>query len=198
MLKASAVDKKSVLKFWGSGGKKGKQQPDPAVLSIIASHKTGDRSMDEAEISDRLFLPMLLEATRVLEEGIVREPADVDMGLILGIGFPPFKGGHLPVVRYARRGRRSRAAGASMRHWENDSSRPRRWFNRHGQARLFIRGPSWPPTPEPTPGREGIDTHENAVVIDAVRTPIGRASADKGYFRDVRSEDLSAHVISRW
>ncbi len=36
---------------------------------------------------------------------------------------------------------------------------------------------------------------QNAVVIDAVRTPVGRASADKGYFRDVRSEDLSAHVI---
>jgi len=35
-----------------------------------------------------------------------------------------------------------------------------------------------------------------AVVIDAVRTPIARASADKGYYRDVRSEDLSAHVIS--
>jgi acetyl-CoA acyltransferase len=33
------------------------------------------------------------------------------------------------------------------------------------------------------------------VIIDAVRTPIGRASADKGYFRDVRSEDLSAHLI---
>ena len=36
---------------------------------------------------------------------------------------------------------------------------------------------------------------KNAVVIDAVRTPIGRASADKGYFRDVRSEDLSAHIM---
>jgi len=36
---------------------------------------------------------------------------------------------------------------------------------------------------------------KNAVVIDAVRTPIGRASSDRGYFRDVRSEDLSAHVI---
>lgn len=35
----------------------------------------------------------------------------------------------------------------------------------------------------------------HAVIIDAVRTPVGRASADKGYFRDVRSEDLSAHVI---
>lgn len=35
----------------------------------------------------------------------------------------------------------------------------------------------------------------HAMVIDAVRTPVGRASSDKGYFRDVRSEDLSAHVI---
>ncbi len=51
--------------------------------------------MAEDEIVDRLFLPMLLEATRVLEEKIVREPADVDMGLILGIGFPPFRGGIL-------------------------------------------------------------------------------------------------------
>ncbi|QDV35377.1 acetyl-CoA C-acyltransferase [Tautonia plasticadhaerens] len=34
-----------------------------------------------------------------------------------------------------------------------------------------------------------------AVVIDAVRTPVGRASADRGCYRDVRAEDLSAHVI---
>src|SRR3954449_9263906 len=36
---------------------------------------------------------------------------------------------------------------------------------------------------------------KNAVVIDAVRTPVGRASAENGYYRDVRSEDLSAHVL---
>ncbi len=35
----------------------------------------------------------------------------------------------------------------------------------------------------------------HAVVIDAVRTPVGRASADKGYFRDVRSDALSAQLI---
>ncbi|WP_422924935.1 acetyl-CoA C-acyltransferase [Singulisphaera sp. PoT] len=35
----------------------------------------------------------------------------------------------------------------------------------------------------------------HAVVVDAVRTPVGRASADKGIFRDVRSEDLSADLI---
>ena len=41
---------------------------------------------------------MLTEASRVLTEGIVREPGDVDMGLILGIGFPPFRGG---ILRWA-------------------------------------------------------------------------------------------------
>ncbi len=34
-----------------------------------------------------------------------------------------------------------------------------------------------------------------AVIIDAVRTPIGRAHAEKGMFRDVRADDLSAHII---
>ncbi len=34
-----------------------------------------------------------------------------------------------------------------------------------------------------------------AVVIDALRTPVARASSDKGYYRDVRSEDLSAHIM---
>ncbi|QDT50477.1 3-ketoacyl-CoA thiolase [Symmachiella dynata] len=36
---------------------------------------------------------------------------------------------------------------------------------------------------------------QQAVVIDAVRTPVGRASADQGYYRDVRAEDLSADII---
>ena len=36
---------------------------------------------------------MLLEATRLIEDGIVRDVRDVDLGLIYGIGFPPFKGG---------------------------------------------------------------------------------------------------------
>ena len=35
----------------------------------------------------------------------------------------------------------------------------------------------------------------NAVIIDAVRTPVGRASAEKGYYRDVRAEDSSAHIM---
>ena len=56
------------------------------------------REIGMEEMTDRLFLPMLTEASRVLSEGIVREPGDVDMGLILGIGFPPFRGG---ILRWA-------------------------------------------------------------------------------------------------
>src|SRR5215475_8638742 len=36
---------------------------------------------------------------------------------------------------------------------------------------------------------------KRAVVIEAVRSPIARAQADKGYFRDVRADDLSADVM---
>ena len=53
------------------------------------------RTISEEEMIDRLFLPMMMEATRCLEDGIARDPADVDMGLILGIGFPTFRGGLL-------------------------------------------------------------------------------------------------------
>jgi 3-hydroxyacyl-CoA dehydrogenase/enoyl-CoA hydratase/3-hydroxybutyryl-CoA epimerase/3-hydroxyacyl-CoA dehydrogenase/enoyl-CoA hydratase/3-hydroxybutyryl-CoA epimerase/enoyl-CoA isomerase len=71
---------------------------DPAFAAILERCRTGHREFSQKEMTDRLFLPMLTEASRILEEGIVREPGDVDMGLILGIGFPPFRGG---ILRWA-------------------------------------------------------------------------------------------------
>lgn len=68
---------------------------DPDFAAILEKVRTGHRAVDREEITDRLFLPMLTEASRILMEGIVRDPADVDMGLILGIGFPAFRGGLL-------------------------------------------------------------------------------------------------------
>ena len=35
----------------------------------------------------------------------------------------------------------------------------------------------------------------NAVIIDAIRTPVGRAHAEKGIYRDVRADDLSADLM---
>ncbi|MBL8799379.1 MAG: enoyl-CoA hydratase/isomerase family protein [Planctomycetia bacterium] len=69
---------------------------DPALAGFLQKARTSPaRKLGTEEMTDRLFLPMLTEASRVLMEGIVREPADVDMGLILGIGFPAFRGGLL-------------------------------------------------------------------------------------------------------
>jgi 3-hydroxyacyl-CoA dehydrogenase/enoyl-CoA hydratase/3-hydroxybutyryl-CoA epimerase/3-hydroxyacyl-CoA dehydrogenase/enoyl-CoA hydratase/3-hydroxybutyryl-CoA epimerase/enoyl-CoA isomerase len=97
LVKAGRLGQKTKAGFRKFGAK-GKAEPDPTADAIVQKHKTGDHVPSEAEITDRMFLAMLLEATRVLEEGIVREPSDVDMGLIYGIGFPPFKGG---ILRWA-------------------------------------------------------------------------------------------------
>lgn len=50
---------------------------------------------DETEIRRRLLLPMINEAARILEEGIVASASDVDLAMVMGTGFPPFRGGLL-------------------------------------------------------------------------------------------------------
>ncbi|MCF8060251.1 MAG: enoyl-CoA hydratase/isomerase family protein [Bacteriovoracaceae bacterium] len=65
------------------------------AMSLLPSKKI---SMSESEIQMRVVLPMINEAAIILEEGIVESPSDVDLGLIFGIGFPPFRGG---LLRYA-------------------------------------------------------------------------------------------------
>jgi len=72
---------------------------DPAFAAMLDKVRGGQkRVIGQEEITDRLFLSMLVEATLVLAEGIVRDAADIDLGLILGIGFPPWRGG---ILRWA-------------------------------------------------------------------------------------------------
>jgi 3-hydroxyacyl-CoA dehydrogenase/enoyl-CoA hydratase/3-hydroxybutyryl-CoA epimerase len=47
----------------------------------------------ESEIQQRTVLPMLNEAARCLEEGVIRSVRDGDVGAVFGFGFPPFRGG---------------------------------------------------------------------------------------------------------
>lgn len=68
---------------------------DPQALGLIREWLRRSAPPPRELITARLFLPMLLEATRVLEEGRVASPRDVDLAVILGLGFPAARGGLL-------------------------------------------------------------------------------------------------------
>ncbi|HMP03174.1 MAG TPA: 3-hydroxyacyl-CoA dehydrogenase NAD-binding domain-containing protein [Gemmatales bacterium] len=93
LVKAGRMGQKSGAGFRKHEGRK--SLADPAFEPFLAKHRTGSKTFTPEELTDRLFLPMLFEAVRTLEDGIARDPADLDMGLILGLGFPPFRGGIL-------------------------------------------------------------------------------------------------------
>ena len=65
---------------------------DPSVYEAIGAPGTRTKP-DATMVTDRLFLTMVNEAARVLEEGVVETAGDVDLGMIMGTGFPPFRGG---------------------------------------------------------------------------------------------------------
>lgn len=94
LVAAGRLGQKSGAGFYRYGkGPRGEE--DPAFQTILEMVRTDRKAFTPEELTDRLFLPMLVEASRVLMEGIVRDPGDVDMGLIWGIGFPPQRGGLL-------------------------------------------------------------------------------------------------------
>jgi len=77
-----------------SDGKR--QGPDPTVYRVL-----GIRAPHPAEpkaVVERMVLAMINEASLILDEKIVASAAELDLAMIMGTGFPPFRGG---LLRYA-------------------------------------------------------------------------------------------------
>ncbi|HAZ14863.1 MAG: hypothetical protein A2X86_21030 [Bdellovibrionales bacterium GWA2_49_15] len=90
-------------KFFGKKSKKGfylydENEKEIGLNEAVVNALPKSKKMDEIDIQMRVFLPMLNEAAYILSEGLVLRPSDVDLALIFGIGFPPFRGG---LLRYA-------------------------------------------------------------------------------------------------
>jgi 3-hydroxyacyl-CoA dehydrogenase/enoyl-CoA hydratase/3-hydroxybutyryl-CoA epimerase len=64
---------------------------------VVVSSECADDSTKQ-ELVHRLIFPMIDEAARCLEDRIVMKPREIDMAIVYGIGFPPFRGG---LLKYA-------------------------------------------------------------------------------------------------
>ncbi len=77
--------------------KKGK--PKKVVDGTVYDLLGGERKpLPDEEIIARMMVPLCLETVRTLEDGIIASVAEADMALIMGIGFPLFRGGALKYI----------------------------------------------------------------------------------------------------
>ena len=86
------LGKKNGRGFYGYAGKK-RTATDRTVYELVGS--PAPRELPPETLQERMVLVMLNEAARCLDEAVVRHARDVDVALVLGTGFPPFRGGLL-------------------------------------------------------------------------------------------------------
>jgi 3-hydroxyacyl-CoA dehydrogenase/enoyl-CoA hydratase/3-hydroxybutyryl-CoA epimerase len=83
------------LSQWRAGLKaepeKGRAGPDISCVEQVEAKL----QLDNNDLTNRLVLLMVNEAARCLEEKVVSSPDDADYGMVLGTGFPAYRGGPL-------------------------------------------------------------------------------------------------------
>ncbi|MGO9237776.1 MAG: 3-hydroxyacyl-CoA dehydrogenase NAD-binding domain-containing protein [Methylocella sp.] len=67
-------------------------------LDAFQSTKLDPDKIDIAELKQRFLVTQAVEAARVIEEGVVTDPREADVGSIIGFGFAPFSGGTLSYI----------------------------------------------------------------------------------------------------
>jgi 3-hydroxyacyl-CoA dehydrogenase/enoyl-CoA hydratase/3-hydroxybutyryl-CoA epimerase/3-hydroxyacyl-CoA dehydrogenase/enoyl-CoA hydratase/3-hydroxybutyryl-CoA epimerase/enoyl-CoA isomerase len=95
MFKTGRLGQKVGVGFYRYEMPDGSPVLDPSVRELIDPYIRNPIEINADEIQDRIFLAVLLEATRVLEAGIVSDARDIDAGIVFGLGFPRCRGGIL-------------------------------------------------------------------------------------------------------
>jgi len=73
--------------------------PGERAEQVIGIRRRAPREIGAGEIAQRLVMRMVAEAFWVLGEGIAQRESDIDVAMVLGTGFPDFRGG---VLKHAR------------------------------------------------------------------------------------------------
>ncbi len=73
---------------------------DPDLSNILKLNVSAEKAPPEEckKLAEHIILPMIDEAARCLDEKVVRRPREIDVATVMGMGFPPFRGG---LLRYA-------------------------------------------------------------------------------------------------
>jgi 3-hydroxyacyl-CoA dehydrogenase/1,4-dihydroxy-2-naphthoyl-CoA synthase len=80
----------------------GQPVPNPKVVDAVQNYlkdnNVSPKQMSQEEIIDAMLALGINEAALMIEEGICDRPQDMDLAMIYGTGFPPYRGG---ILRYA-------------------------------------------------------------------------------------------------
>lgn len=68
---------------------------DDSIVQLATNRTAKSVGLTDQELVQRMIYPMINEAALALAEGVVKTPGEVDLGMIMGTGFPPFRGGLL-------------------------------------------------------------------------------------------------------
>jgi 3-hydroxyacyl-CoA dehydrogenase/enoyl-CoA hydratase/3-hydroxybutyryl-CoA epimerase len=83
-------------------GLRSQRSENPKVKSVVQSFQKANgiqkSLISDHDLLDRCILIMANEAARCIEESIVEKPGYLDMAMIMGAGFPPFRGGLLRYI----------------------------------------------------------------------------------------------------
>jgi 3-hydroxyacyl-CoA dehydrogenase/enoyl-CoA hydratase/3-hydroxybutyryl-CoA epimerase len=90
------LGRKNTKGFYDYPPKPAKKSLWPGLKDLYSQKKAEE--VDFAELKQRLLVTIALEAARTVEEGIVTDPREADVGSILGFGFAPYTGGTLSYI----------------------------------------------------------------------------------------------------
>ena len=71
-----------------------------SAYDLLAQHYPAAVAISDDEIIDYLMIPMVNEVLHCLDEEIVATPAQADIALVYGLGFPPFRGGAIAWLQH--------------------------------------------------------------------------------------------------